>query len=67
MDMYASTCRKASSTYKLIQGLRRDHYRTFRVIKAPVLAFAPVPALPTGAGKKARGLRIIIRHLLPTI
>jgi len=67
MGIYACPCWKGSSTYRRIRGLRRDYYRTFRVIKAPVLAFAPVPALPTGAGKKARGLRIIIRHLLPTI
>ncbi len=46
MDIYASTCWKESLTYKLIRGLRRDYYCTFRVIKAPLLALTPVPALP---------------------
>jgi len=41
--------------YKAGHTERKKIYALTQNKAAPALAFAPVPALPTGAGKKARG------------
>ncbi len=55
MDIYACPVGERLRLISLFEGSEEVTIVPSELIKAPLLAFAPVPALPTGAGKKARG------------